>query len=62
MRQFRALVAIVALAGFAVGCEDTSQTKPKEQQKADLGQSATPPGNPSTPKSTPPTTPAPKTP
>jgi hypothetical protein len=54
MRKFRALLAILTLATFAVGCEDESAKKLPEQ-KSDLGAPASPKSATATP------TPPPKT-
>jgi len=55
MRKFRALLAILTLATFAVGCEGEAAKKPPEQ-KSDLGA----PASPKSATSSPTTTPAPK--
>jgi hypothetical protein len=53
MRKFRTLLAVLTLAGFAVGCESEAPKKPPEQ-KSDLGT----PASPKTATDTPATTPA----
>jgi hypothetical protein len=55
MRKFRALLAVLTFATFAVGCQDESAKKTPPEQKSDLGA----PASPSSANSTP--TPPPKT-